>query len=289
MNNSTYCSYGEQILYKFDNVKYQIPAQIYPHIEIQQLDTITWAPHQAKEKVDMNTYSIFNNNLSFLELINKARLGIHNPNNLVIQSDSVKDTKASRLGTTSSTSSPNNRRLVFTRGINVPITVPATSATPTPTPSNTVGATTTPSNTVGLTATPTLTTTPSSTPPIAGSTLNNFNSIWNSISFTGSGSLANPYANSSNSSINSAGIQFTTVLSGTLRITCSSMYSDYGIDIYKNGTLQSSPPTIPDSSGGYGADYNVNITMSVNANDVIAIGTTSDYYTWSTPINIWVQ
>lgn len=117
MNNSTYCAYGEHILYEFDNSKHQIPVQTYPHIEIQQLDTITWAPYQAKEKVDMNTYSIFNNNLSFLELINKARPGIHNPHNLVIQSDSIKDTKESRLGLSTSSSPSNSRRFVFTRGL----------------------------------------------------------------------------------------------------------------------------------------------------------------------------
>jgi hypothetical protein len=159
----------------------------------------------------------------------------------------------------------------------------------TPTPTTTGGPTPTPSNTVGVTTTPTLTRTPSSTPPIAGSTLNNFNSIWNSISFTGSGSLANPYANSSNSSINSAGIQFTTVLSGTLRITCSSMYSDYGIDFYKNGVLLGSPPSVGDANSGNGGSYNVNVSIPVSASDVITVGTSSDYYTWSTPINIWIQ
>jgi hypothetical protein len=68
------------------------------------------------------------------------------------------------------------------------------------------------------------------------------------------------------------------------------MYSDWGIDIVKNGVIQGSPPSIQDTSGGgNGATYNVNITMSVTANDVISFGTSGDYIDWSAPLSIWWQ
>ena len=117
MNNSSYLNYGQRILYKIDSYRFQIPAKSIPHIEIQQLDTITWAPKQVKEKVDMNTYSIFNEDLSLIGLINKARPNIHNPHNISTDIVITADTKESRLGLTSSTPSPNSRRMVFTRGL----------------------------------------------------------------------------------------------------------------------------------------------------------------------------
>ena len=129
---------------------------------------------------------------------------------------------------------------------------------------------------------------PATSAPVA--TLNSFNSIWDGVSFTGSGTAASPYTKPAIGYLSSAaGMQFTVVSSGTLRITCTSMYSDWGIDIFKNGTLLGTPPTIADSSGGgNGTDYNVNITLSVAANDVIRIGTYSnDYIYWNATLNIW--
>lgn len=121
-------------------------------------------------------------------------------------------------------------------------------------------------------------------------TLTSFNTAWNSIGFTGSGTAASPYYKAFNNSANFATAAFTVVSTGTLRVTCTSMYSDWGIDIVKNGVIQGQPPSVPDSSGGgNGGTYNVNITMSVTANDVIAFGTSGDYIDWSTPLSIWWQ
>jgi hypothetical protein len=117
MNNSSYFSYNERILYQFKNATLTIPVRIMPHIEIQLLNTITWAPRQVKEMVDMNTYSIFDNDLSLISLINKARPDIHNPNHIVVDAANTKTTKQSRLGITSSVSTNSSRRMVFTRGL----------------------------------------------------------------------------------------------------------------------------------------------------------------------------
>jgi hypothetical protein len=68
------------------------------------------------------------------------------------------------------------------------------------------------------------------------------------------------------------------------------MYSDYGIDFFKNGILLGTPPTLTDAYSGGGGNYNVNITLSVAANDVIRIGTYSnDYISWDSTLSIWLQ
>jgi|688.fasta_scaffold1536434_1 hypothetical protein len=116
MNNSSYFSYNKRILYQFKNATLTIPVLTMPHTEIQLLDTITWAPRQVKETVDMNTYTIFDNDLSLISLMNKARPDIYNPHQIFLDLNTPK-TKNSRLGVSTSTSSPNNRRMVFTRGL----------------------------------------------------------------------------------------------------------------------------------------------------------------------------
>lgn len=117
MNNSSYCTYNQRILYQFKNATLTIPVRSMPHVEIQLLNTITWAPYQHKEEVGMNTYTVFNNDLSLISLINKARPDIHNPNRIVVDAANTNTTKQSRLGISSSVSSTNPRRIVFTRGL----------------------------------------------------------------------------------------------------------------------------------------------------------------------------
>jgi|688.fasta_scaffold21732_12 hypothetical protein len=115
MNNSAYYNYGHRILYQFHNGLYQIPVLIYPYIEIQLLDTITWAPKQHKEHIDSVYPSI--EDTSFIGLINKARPNIHNPNRVVIDTSSTQHTKQERMGFSSASSSGSGRRFVFTRGL----------------------------------------------------------------------------------------------------------------------------------------------------------------------------
>lgn len=115
MNNSIYLSYCEHILYKFNNQRYQIPVLIYPHLEIQLLDTITWAPKQYKEHIDP-IYPSFQDT-SFVGLVNLSRPAIHNPYKIVIHPPSTKSTKAERLGTSTASSSTSSRKFVFTRGL----------------------------------------------------------------------------------------------------------------------------------------------------------------------------
>jgi hypothetical protein len=117
MNNSGYISYGERIFYQFKDATFTIPVKITPHIEIQLTDTITWAPKQTKEKVDMNTYTIFENDLSLISLMNRARPNIHNPYNVAIDDGTAQRTKQERLGFSSASSSSSGRRFVFTRGL----------------------------------------------------------------------------------------------------------------------------------------------------------------------------
>jgi hypothetical protein len=120
-------------------------------------------------------------------------------------------------------------------------------------------------------------------------TLNSFNATWTGVGFTGSGTAASPYTKAAQNSYNAAGMQFTVVSTGTLRVTCAmpGMYSDYGIDIYKNGAFQGYPPGIADANGGNGYNYNVDITMPVAANDVIKIASDTDYIYWDAALNIW--
>ena len=122
--------------------------------------------------------------------------------------------------------------------------------------------------------------------PVITTTFTAQNSIWTAIGFSGAGTTASPYSKA-NYSTNMAGAQATVVSSGTVRIT-GQLYSDYGIDFYKNGSITQS---IADANGGNGGNYTLNVTISVSANDVIRIGSSSgDYYTIpSTALNIWWQ
>jgi hypothetical protein len=79
-------------------------------------------------------------------------------------------------------------------------------------------------------------------------------------------------------------LQATVVSAGTVRIT-GGMYSDFGIDFYKNGTITQS---IADANSGNGFNYTLNQTITVAAGDIIRIGDASDYYSLiSTALNIW--
>jgi hypothetical protein len=119
-----------------------------------------------------------------------------------------------------------------------------------------------------------------------GATLSSFNATWNAISFTGSGTSASPYTKA-NYPTNMAGAQGTAATAGTIRIT-GQMYSDAGVDIYKNG---SATYTIADAYAGGGGNYTLNATITVASGDVIRIGvSTDDYYTIpATALNVWGQ
>lgn len=124
------------------------------------------------------------------------------------------------------------------------------------------------------------------TPVAVAATFTSFNSTWTAIGFTGSGTAGSPYTKA-NYGNNIVPAQATVVSSGTVRIT-GSLYSDYGIDIYKNGSVAY---TISDNYGGNGGNYTINATISVAANDVIRFGLASyDYYSIpATALNIWWQ
>jgi len=115
MNNSAYYNYGHRIFYQFNNGLYQIPVIDYLHLEIQILDTITYAPKQHIEHIDPIYPS--REDISLIDLINKSRPNIHNPNKIAIDIPSTKHTKQERLGFSSASSSSSSRRLVFTRGL----------------------------------------------------------------------------------------------------------------------------------------------------------------------------
>lgn len=109
------------------------------------------------------------------------------------------------------------------------------------------------------------------------------NATWTAIGFSGSGTAASPYAKTSYAT-NFVTAQATVVSSGTVRIT-GTLYSDFGIDVYKNGSVAY---TIPDANGGNGGTYTVNATITVAAGDVIRFGASGDYYT-ITSLNVWWQ
>jgi len=118
-------------------------------------------------------------------------------------------------------------------------------------------------------------------------TLSSFNSIWNSVGFTGFGTAANPYTRDWTYTGDVGGAQFTVVSSGTLRLT-GSLDGDYGITFYKNGTALSYPPSIADAYSGGGGGYTLNVSISVAANDVIGIGDIGGgHFLYSIPLNIW--
>jgi len=122
-----------------------------------------------------------------------------------------------------------------------------------------------------------------------GATLSSFNSIWNAVGFTGSGTAASPYTKTWTYTGDIGGAQFTVVSAGTLRIT-GSLDGDYGITFYKNGTALGSPPSIADAYSGAGGGYTLNVSISVAANDVIVIGDiVGGHYLYSIPLNIWWQ
>lgn len=123
-------------------------------------------------------------------------------------------------------------------------------------------------------------------PDDLGATFYSFNATWSAIGFTGSGTAASPYTKA-NYSTNMSGAQATAATAGTIRIT-GQLYSDYGVDVYKNG---SATYTIADAYSGNGGNYTLNATISVAAGDVIRIGDASnDYYTIpATALNVWGQ
>jgi len=119
------------------------------------------------------------------------------------------------------------------------------------------------------------------------------NSIWTGIAFSGAGTAISPYTKTNYSS-NIAGMQARVVGTGsgpfTVRIT-GQVYSDFGVDFYKNGTLLGKPPSISDNNNGNGGTYSLNVSISVATNDIIKIGNLPDDFMsiGSTALNIWVQ
>lgn len=126
--------------------------------------------------------------------------------------------------------------------------------------------------------------------PVVTATFYSFNSTWTAIGFSGSGTSASPYTKANYGS-NIAGMQATVTSAGTVRIT-GQMYSDFGIDFYKNGTLLGYPPSISDNYSGNGGNYTLNVSITVAAGDAIRIGdeASGDFYSIpSTALNIWWQ
>jgi hypothetical protein len=144
--------------------------------------------------------------------------------------------------------------------------------TPTPTPLPT----STPTNTPTPTPTPGPTSTPTPTPGPAP--FNNFNSIWNAVGFSGSGSSGDPYTRThAQYSGDIGGAEFTVISTGTLRIT-GLVGEDFGVNIYKQ-TNSTGPFTSVysdgDDWGGSGGYYILDVTLSVQANDVIVLDSPS--------------
>ena len=123
------------------------------------------------------------------------------------------------------------------------------------------------------------------TPAAAGATFNTFNSAWTAIGFTGSGTSASHYVKATVAGTVADGAQAKVVSSGTVRVTATTAHSDYDLVIYKNGTAAY---TLSDNSGGNGYDGAVNATITVAANDVIRLGNSGDYTSYSA-LNIWWQ
>jgi surface protein len=134
------------------------------------------------------------------------------------------------------------------------------------------------------------TTTTTTTTTSAPARFSNFNTAWNAIGFTGSGTSASPYTKASYGGGPAGdGAQATVVSTGTVRITCNNFSCDTDFVIYKNG---SAAVTYADNSGGNGFQLGiVNATISVNANDTIRLGTAggSDYIGWQQALSIWWQ
>jgi hypothetical protein len=126
-----------------------------------------------------------------------------------------------------------------------------------------------------------------------GVTFTDRNSIWTGIAFSGSGKYYSPYTRTNYSS-NIAGMQARVIgtFSGpyTVRIT-GQVYSDFGVDFYKNGTLLGKPPSIEDAYGMNGGTYTLNVSISVANNDIIRIGDANNdgMSIGSSAFNIWVQ
>lgn len=130
----------------------------------------------------------------------------------------------------------------------------------------------------------------SSVTPVAGggATFSTFNTAWNAIGFTGSGTSASPYTKASFTNNPAAdGAQATVASAGTVRITCNGLSCDTDFVIYKNGVAA---VAYTDNSGGNGFQNGVvNATISVNANDTIRLGTSggTDYISWGVALNVW--
>jgi hypothetical protein len=123
-------------------------------------------------------------------------------------------------------------------------------------------------------------------PSTAGATFSTFNTAWNNIAFTGSGTSASPYYEASfSASPNADGAQATVVSAGTVRVTASTLHCDFDFKIYKNG---SAAATYPDNSGGNGFDGAVNATITVASGDTIRLGSTGDNLSFSA-LNVWWQ
>ena len=123
-----------------------------------------------------------------------------------------------------------------------------------------------------------------------GATFSSASAAWTSLFTSGSGTSASPYTRTGAYATNFAGAYATVVSNGTVRVT-GNMYSDFGVDVFRNGST-STGYTIADSNGGNGASYTLNGTITVNSGDVIRIGTSgTDGYVLNAgqTLNIWWQ
>jgi hypothetical protein len=219
-------------------------------------------------------------------------------------------------GTTGGSNAPLSIWIVPSGPTPTPTPAPTSTPTPTPGPTNTPtntpipptdtptpGPTDTPTPvpptpTPGPTNTPTLT--PTATPTPGPAPFNNFNSTWNAVGFTGSGSSGDPYTRTyAQYSGDIGGAQFTVISTGTLRIT-GLVGEDFGVNIYKQtngvGSFTSISSSGDNWSGG-GGYYILDLTLSVSANDVIQLDDTGNGFSiWggglgqpAGALNIWWQ
>lgn len=114
------------------------------------------------------------------------------------------------------------------------------------------------------------------------------NATWSALFSSGAGSVSSPYTRTGAYATNFAGAQATVVASGTVRIT-GAMFSDFGVDVFKNGSTTNSY-TIADANSGGGGTYTLNGTITVSAGDTIRLGiANSDGYSLNAgqTINVW--
>lgn len=116
MNTSSYIMYQNHTLYKFKNQTETIGIEplIVPRIDIQNLICIG-PPKYSKVIISDDIMHTPPSSINYANLI--SRRDIFQPSYIIANLPKSNVTKSSRLGVSTSTSSPSNRRMVFTRGL----------------------------------------------------------------------------------------------------------------------------------------------------------------------------